>query len=393
MADSGGSPDVHVKELLLPPDKAFVYKVVGSEPDLKEYNELRRAARLGARETEGTEKDWTAMYTQFRVSHALGTVPYRWDQRGADGQPYTSASLLEARFMEPLPVVVAHGALFADGAVEGSVKAQVVKEHLGLNVEEPLMKQLGAQGKALLMQETEDLILWFGLISGGPLMMVLFNFEDEWELIFNHQHLAALENQTRVVATFKKSPARPVTGSWETPDEGPMKYADDELVMETLRDLGEILREAARFSMASNGDYDLQQLRPCLEALGVWIYSTEEWSEVEKIFTARQGDRPPVRKPTAPKSPARVLSKLWSGPDGVSGLAAEHHLTQEQVEDFRADLVGLDFLFRKHNRYGNRYLNENEVLELLVACGADARLLCTELVSCAQVPWLPTSGY
>ena len=26
--------------------------------------------------------------------------------------------------------------------------------------------------QALLMQETEDLILWFGLISGGPLMMV-----------------------------------------------------------------------------------------------------------------------------------------------------------------------------------------------------------------------------
>ena len=27
-----------------------------------------------------------------------------------------------------------------------------------------------------------------------------------------------------------------------------------------------------------------------------------------------------------------------------------------------------------------------QVLELLVACGADSRLLCTELVSCAQVP-------
>ncbi|CAE6916047.1 unnamed protein product [Symbiodinium sp. CCMP2592] len=200
-----------------------IARVVGSEKNLKEYNENRRVA------TEGAEKDWTAMYTQFRVSHALGTVPYRWDQRGADGQPYTTASLLEARFMEPLPVVVAHGGLFADGAVEGSMKAQVVKEHLGLNVEEPLMKQLGAQGKALLMQETEE----------------------EWELIFSHQHLAALEHQTRVVASFKKSPARPITGSWETPDEGPMKYADDELVMETLRDLGEILREETPAEIAA----------------------------------------------------------------------------------------------------------------------------------------------
>ncbi|CAE7559231.1 unnamed protein product, partial [Symbiodinium pilosum] len=171
--------------------------------------------------TESSEHDWTAMYTQFRVSHALGTVPYRWDQAGPDGTPYMSASLLEARFLDPLPVVVARGALFADASVEGSVKAQLVKERLDLKIEEPLMKQLGEQGKALLMQESET----------------------EWELIFSHQHLSTLPHQTRVVATFKRSPARPITSSWETPDEGAMKYADDELLMETLRDLGEVLRE------------------------------------------------------------------------------------------------------------------------------------------------------
>jgi len=223
----------------------------------------------------------------------------------------------------------------------------------------------------------------------------------------------------------KQAAATVLQNSLRRPEGGLDFYDIEKLMPKMWEAIAHAKRKDLEYShtraLDENGDYDLQQLRPCLEALGVWIYSTEEWSEVEKIFTARQGDRPPVRKPTAPKSPARVLSKLWSGPDLTPTprkesvkpvqlsrhadyekfeqsffeaqkhltvrrrrlereLCEEHHLTQEQVEDFRADLVGLDFLFRKHNRYGNRYLNENEVLELLVACGADARLLCTELV-------------
>ncbi|CAK9045379.1 Hypothetical protein (Fragment) [Durusdinium trenchii] len=62
-------------------------------------------------------------------------------------------------------------------------------------------------------------------------------------------------------------------------------------------------------------------------------------------------------------------------------LCEEYHLTTEQIEEFRADLVPLDFLFRRFDRHGQRLLSEKEVLNLLVACGADARLLRSDLMS------------
>ena len=36
-------------------------------------------------------------YTQFMLDHALGTVPYRWDQNDKEGQIYSMANLVEAK--------------------------------------------------------------------------------------------------------------------------------------------------------------------------------------------------------------------------------------------------------------------------------------------------------
>ena len=36
-----------------------------------------------------------ARYTQFTLGHALGTVPYRWDQQNRDGEDYLHANLVQ----------------------------------------------------------------------------------------------------------------------------------------------------------------------------------------------------------------------------------------------------------------------------------------------------------
>lgn len=165
-------------------------------------------------------------------------------------------------------------------------------------------------------------------------------------------------------------------------------------------------------SLDENGVYDMQQLRPCLEALGLRIHD-EEWMEVERIFM------PVAKKPqkkTFAKSVTKVLfeekMRKVKGPEKSPvhasdmsdfdifqksfftvqehltrrrrrlerQLCEEYHLTTEQIEEFRADLVPLDFLFRRFDRHGQRLLSEKEVLNLLVACGADARLLRSDLM-------------
>ncbi|CAK9045380.1 unnamed protein product [Durusdinium trenchii] len=79
-------------------------------------------------------------------------------------------------------------------------------------MEEPLMVELGRQQKALLMQETEA----------------------EWELIFSHEHLAALEQHSELVCTFHRSSQWPITATWQRPGDEPQKYVDDGQLLRAL---------------------------------------------------------------------------------------------------------------------------------------------------------------
>merc|ERR1719162_475395 len=158
------------------------------------------------------------MYTQFKQTHTLGTVPYRWEQDDASGNPYMVSSLVETRFTEPLDVIVASGRVFWDPAVDGVAKACIVKDHLGLSLTEGLMASLGKQDKALLMQETED----------------------EWELIFCHEHLARLHHEDRIVASFERAAAFPVTTHWVARVDGVRRrYDTDSSTLQVLEELGE----------------------------------------------------------------------------------------------------------------------------------------------------------
>eukprot|EP00913_Durusdinium_trenchii_P020327 g19096.t1 len=379
-------------EFTLAPEELQVYKVLGTEESLLEYN--AHASRF-ARPPDWN--DWKAMYTQFDLEHTLGTVPYRWEQQNQEGEDYTHANLVKVSFAKPLPVVLASGPAFWDAALPGRRKAELVKEALSLKMEElktarnrsvnrsePLMVELGRQQKALLMQETEA----------------------EWELIFSHEHLAALEQHSELVCTFHRSSQWPITATWQRPGDEPQKYVDDGQLLRALETRVTTFRPAPRLTSPGlrvarstergtatqscghqrrlrNGVYDMQQLRPCLEALGLRIHD-EEWMEVERIFM------PVAKKPqkkTFAKSVTKVLfeekMRKVKGPEKSPVHASdmsdfdifqksfftvqefEYHLTTEQIEEFRADLVPLDFLFRRFDRHGQRLLSEKEVLNLL----------------------------
>merc|ERR1712194_698054 len=105
-----------------------------------------------------------------------------------------------------------------DPAVDGAAKARIVKDHLDLSLTEGLMRSLGKQDKALLMQETED----------------------EWELIFCHEHLARLHHEDRIVASFERAAAFPVTSHWVALVDGVRRrYDTDSLTIQMLEELGE----------------------------------------------------------------------------------------------------------------------------------------------------------
>jgi hypothetical protein len=208
---------MHLEERRVLPGEVLLYKVVGNENDLTEYNAKKIVDVASRCSTANWETDWTAMYTQFKQSHALGTVPYRWEQEDASGNPYMVASLVEVHLREPLDVVVAAGQTFWDSAVDGLAKAHIVKEHLGIPATNGLMSSLGQQRKALLMQETED----------------------EWELIFCHKHLASLQHEDRTVASFERAATFPVTSHWRANADGVRRrYDTDNCCLDVLQELG-----------------------------------------------------------------------------------------------------------------------------------------------------------
>ena len=167
-----------------------VYKALaGAAATLAEYNARCVAAHGGeANEQPLGQREWRALYTQFKRDHVLGTVPYRWSD------PDTSEARLVAATFEVLDVVVIDGPLMHSGAVSGAEKAAAVKRLLGIDAAAALMPTLGERGQAALVRETAD----------------------EWELVLPHALLASssLGYSERGVARFRRHRAMPVTEKW-----------------------------------------------------------------------------------------------------------------------------------------------------------------------------------
>ena len=131
--------------------------------------------------------DWRAAYTQFLASHALGTVPYRWERGG-----HEQAVLLEIAFRDPIDVYVFDGPALHDGSIPAVDKALAIKRRLKIDPDVPLMKGLGRQNKMALVRETAK----------------------EWELIMDLDHLKRLACQERKVARFQRHKTFPITTKW-----------------------------------------------------------------------------------------------------------------------------------------------------------------------------------
>ena len=153
------------------------YKVVGgSDVTLHSYNA-----------SQSDDHDWSALYTQFRSDHALGTVPYRWERGG-----FTEATLIEAVILDQVSLLVMEGAIFHDPNVSGREKAIAIQRALALDPERPLMRSLGENGLGALIRETED----------------------EWELILPHGLVRNLSLKEKRVARFRKHRSMPLTSHW-----------------------------------------------------------------------------------------------------------------------------------------------------------------------------------
>jgi hypothetical protein len=205
-----------------------VYKALGSEATLAEYNQaqLEASATNSYSGNISFDRNWSAMYTQFMKSHTIGTVAYRWEAKSWRSA-YSEAHLVEVRVRHPLPVIIVTGVLFWDGHVDSVLKANLVKDALrarGYDIasDEGLMEAMGRHRIALAMQETEF----------------------EWELIFEHNHLAGILAMTfsteRLVATFYKNPAIPITSHWKVAVDSCRRRCDDlEQCADVLTELGE----------------------------------------------------------------------------------------------------------------------------------------------------------
>uniref|UniRef100_A0A0G4I9W5 Uncharacterized protein n=1 Tax=Chromera velia CCMP2878 TaxID=1169474 RepID=A0A0G4I9W5_9ALVE len=156
------------------PASLSVFKIVGGKETVEEYLAAVHKARGGSETAK--EPDWSALYLQFDEAHALGTLPYRWDQgfslaslwkltlKGKEESPAPGAAASaggegkgtggQVESTVGLQAVIVKGGWMAGGSVAGEEKADILKKSLELNVELPLMAQLGSRGMVLCCKET-----------------------------------------------------------------------------------------------------------------------------------------------------------------------------------------------------------------------------------------------
>jgi hypothetical protein len=112
-------------------ERCVVYKLVGTQASIAEYNAAHArhppGSLAGGATSTGPSSDvalaevnhWSALYTQVTVQHAEGTAGYRWDQG------YPSANLLQLELQPDVLLGVCRGAIWSDGSVESTKKAEL----------------------------------------------------------------------------------------------------------------------------------------------------------------------------------------------------------------------------------------------------------------------------
>ncbi|VBB17549.1 hypothetical protein YASMINEVIRUS_11 [Yasminevirus sp. GU-2018] len=128
-----------------------VYKVIGDEDCLSDY--VRK-------HSTPTTSDWSGIYFQFSIDHALRSLFYRTDQG------YEKMRLVEITF-KGLDVFKLTGDIFIDGSVSDVEKSTVVKDTLSIDKQKKLVESVKG---ALMIEELKN---DFELIV--PIHMILDN--------------------------------------------------------------------------------------------------------------------------------------------------------------------------------------------------------------------------
>ena len=123
-----------------------VFKCIGGESSIAEYVKDTFAPDTQQRNIS----DWSGLYMQFDVAHALSTVGYRWDQG------YQIARVLGAT-LHDVSVVLVDAEWMPDAGVSGEAKSAALREILGLDSTTlPLLEGLDLQRCVLVCRETQD---------------------------------------------------------------------------------------------------------------------------------------------------------------------------------------------------------------------------------------------
>ncbi|CAE6945568.1 unnamed protein product, partial [Symbiodinium sp. CCMP2456] len=249
---------------------------------------------------------------QFTTSHVLGTVPYRWESQA---RTYTHAQLLEVEF-DSLNVVVLDGPLLHDGGVCAEEKAAAVKVHLEMCSDQKglLMHELGKQGKAALVRETEE----------------------EWELLVPHNLLSQLSFSERVIARWRRHRTLPVSSHWQDAEQAGTdlwKLWDDTVETPCIPDLDLSWQESG--SVGTNELMEIsgacQKVQPgTKQTVGNMVIQRIVHKEHCAVWSAQVGTDPVMFVASqvvlaTPEPPEAVLWALYSAEEigGHASLASD----------------------------------------------------------------------
>ena len=205
--DLGFDPHSKMVDIVAVAKELNVYKVIDAAAvSVRSYNADFISRRTVTEVAPYPEEalfyvdDWRGLYTQFKVAHTLGTIPYRWER-----DDVTMAALIKVTIHSPFNIAVLDGAMWHDGNISGKQKADLAKQLLSLPHNEPLVTSLGQSNTAVMVWETPE----------------------EPELIFSHELLASLEFSEQYVALFQRHERRPVTCRWRHHPNQPWKTWND----------------------------------------------------------------------------------------------------------------------------------------------------------------------
>lgn len=187
-------------------DRCVVYKLVGTQTTIAEYNAAHSQHPPGSFSASGLSSEaktssavnhWSALYTQVTADHAEGTAGYRWDQ----GYPY--ANLLELKLQPDILLGVCSGPIWSDGSVPSTKKAELA---LRLMSQVPLPASITVkepEPSAVEPGKTVELMGYLGSFP-SPVCLLVPETPAELEIIIPHSMVRVAVVGEKVVRRIER---------------------------------------------------------------------------------------------------------------------------------------------------------------------------------------------